>query len=181
MCWKKSHDLLSSALIASTVCSICGALHEYSWYGVATLSNGCRCVLFFWSMEKFRLNAGLIWFNNSIKEWHKWLGVAGFGLKSSSEDLERIIYTLSLLMLLTITWQYSVYFSFSLCNTLNCPLASSFFGPENILRQPLIWTPVTHVLPSKWKTILHTNTNTKQLTKRFIGFSIFKSLCDNSF
>lgn len=137
-CWKKSHDLLSSALIASIVCSICGALHEYSWYGVATLSNGCRCVLFFWSMEKFRLNAGLIWFNNSIKEWHKWLGVAGFGLKSSSEDLERIICTLSLLMLLNITWQYYVYFSSSLCNTLNCPLASSFLGPENILLQPLI-------------------------------------------
>jgi hypothetical protein len=89
--WKDLHNLLSSALIASIVCSICGALHEYNWYGVATLSKGCRCVLFFWSMEKFRLNAGLIWFNNSIKEWHKWLGVAGFGLKSSSEDLERMI------------------------------------------------------------------------------------------
>ena len=40
-----SGHLPSSARIESIVCSIFGAIHEYTWNGVGTLSNGCLCDL----------------------------------------------------------------------------------------------------------------------------------------
>lgn len=85
----KNDYILSSALIASMVWSITGAVHAYNWYGVATRSNGWRWLLFFCSTAKCLLKSGDIWFSNSIREWHRWLGVAGLGLNSSSVDLKK--------------------------------------------------------------------------------------------
>ena len=57
--------------MASRVCSRVGAAHVYTWYGVATRSNGCRAVRRFCSCVTLRLKTGEIWPISSISEWHR--------------------------------------------------------------------------------------------------------------
>lgn len=49
------NDDASSARIASNVCSIVGASHEYTWYGVRTRSRSSREQRNFWMSAKFFL------------------------------------------------------------------------------------------------------------------------------